>query len=157
MAGAFQLIPDKDKMVDHREYNVVMDIPSAKILVEKCPVPIVWSGFEIGLALPYPHQSILNDFRYVTHHPLAEAYILYMPPPHDRPTWDLTSVLYAVRPDDGYFDLSPAGKVKVADDGLTKFEPTTDGRDRYLVLSEQQKARTLEALRLLSSQPPSAK
>lgn len=155
MAGAFKLIPDKDGMVEHREYNVVMDIPAAKKLVEKCPTPIVWSGFEIGLALPYPHQSILNDFRYVSHHPLAEAYILYMPPPHDRPTWDLTSVLYAVRPSHNYFDLSAAGSVHVAEDGLTKFEAKANGRDRYLILNEQRKSGILEALCLLSSQPPS--
>jgi purine nucleosidase len=157
MAGAFKLIPDKGKMVEHREYNVIMNIPAAQKLVERCPVPVVWSGFEIGLALPYPHQSILNDFRYVEHHPVAEAYVLYMPPPHDRPTWDLTSVLYAIRPDHNYFDLSAAGKVQVADDGLTTFVPVVDGRDRYLVLNEQQKARIVEALRLLSSQPPSVR
>ncbi len=58
---------------------------------------MVWSGFEIGLALPYPHVSIERDYAYVKHHPLAEAYYAYIPPPHDRPTWDLTSVLYAVR------------------------------------------------------------
>jgi inosine-uridine nucleoside N-ribohydrolase len=154
MAGAFKLVPEKDKLVEHREYNVVMDIPSAKKLASKCPVPIVWSGFEIGLALPYPHQSILKDFGYVKHHPLAESYILYMPPPHDRPTWDLTSVLYAVRPDHSYFELSDEGKVIVADDGLTKFDVAAGGRDRYLILAEQQKARIVEALRLLSSQPP---
>jgi purine nucleosidase len=157
MAGAFKLIPDKGKMVEHREYNVIMNIPAAQKLVERCPVPVVWSGFEIGLALPYPHQSILNDFRYVEHHPVAEAYVLYMPPPHDRPTWDLTSVLYAIRPDHNYFDLSAAGKVQVADDGLTTFVPDVDGRDRYLVLGEQQKARIVEALRLLSSQPPTVR
>ncbi len=74
---------------------------------------MVWSGFEIGLTVPYPHQSILKDYRYVEHHPLAEAYILYMPPPHDRPTWDLTSVLYGVRPDHGYYQLSEPGVVAV--------------------------------------------
>lgn len=154
MAGAFQQIPgDKGQPVDHKEYNVVMDIPSAKTLADRWPTPIVWSGFEIGLSLPYPHQSILRDYAYVDHHPLAEAYIVYIPPPHDRPTWDLTSVLYAIRPDDQYFELSPAGRVEVADDGMTTFSP--DGqRDRYLILRDDQKTRAIEAMVLLSSQPP---
>ncbi len=52
---------------------------------------MVWSGFEIGIALAYPHESIERDYRYVEHHPLAEAYYAYEPPPHDRPTWDLTA------------------------------------------------------------------
>jgi inosine-uridine nucleoside N-ribohydrolase len=154
MAGAFQPIPDnRGEVHEHREYNVVQDIPSAQKLVKVWPTDIVWSGFEIGLALPYPHQSILRDYRYVKHHPLSEAYILYTPPPHDRPTWDLTSVLYAVRPDHNYFGLSERGRVEVAEDGLTKWHP--DGRrDRTLVLREGDHARVLEALTLLSSQPP---
>ena len=114
----------------------------------------MWSGFEIGKNLTYPHESIERDFGYVDHHPLAEAYTLYNPPPHNRPTWDLTSVLYAVRPERGYFDLSPTGRVKVADDGLTTFQPVANGRDRHLIITNEHKIRTTEALMLLSSQPP---
>jgi inosine-uridine nucleoside N-ribohydrolase len=155
MAGAFRQIEDgKGHLYDHREYNIVKDIPAAKTLVADWPTPIVWSGFEIGRSLLYPHESILQDYNYVPHHPLAEAYTLYNPPPHDRPTWDLTSVLHAVRADRVYFDLSPAGRVTVADDGLTTFDESVDGRDRYLILRDEQKGRATEALVQLSSQPP---
>lgn len=154
MAGAFEKIPDgKGNWNDHREYNVEQDIPSAKILAEQCDAPMVWSGFEIGLALPYPHVSIERDYGYVPHHPLAEAYYAYSPPPHDRPTWDLTSVLYAVRPDRGYFELSPEGRVTVADDSRTTFTPGMGGKHRFLKLTSDGKPRTLEALMLLSSEP----
>lgn len=155
MAGAFrQIVGDSGHLYDHKEYNIVKDIPAAKYLVKTWPVPIVWSGFEIGKNLRYPHQSILSDYRYVDHHPLPEAYTLYKPPPHDRPTWDLTSVLYGVRPGGDYFDLSPAGRVKVADNGLTTFDESKGGRDRYLIIRDEQKPRATEALILLSSQPP---
>jgi len=155
MAGAFQQIRNnKGQLYDHKEYNIVQDLPSAQTLCRDWPTPIVWSGFEIGISLAYPHQSIAQDYGYVEHHPLAEAYRLYSPPPHDRPTWDLTSVLYAVRPNHGYFDLSPAGRVTVADNGRTSFGEGGD-RDRYLILREEQKPRTLEALAQLASQPPS--
>ncbi|NNE00807.1 MAG: nucleoside hydrolase, partial [Pirellulaceae bacterium] len=155
MAGAFrQKVNKEGQLYDHKEYNIVKDIPAAKALVQDWPTPIIWSGFEIGKNLTYPHESILRDYRYVSHHPLPEAYTLYIPPPHDRPTWDLTSVLQAVRPDHGYFDLSASGRVSVADDGLTTFTESADGRDRYLILQETQKGRAREALVLLSSQPP---
>ena len=36
---------------------------------------------------------------------------MYNPTPHERPTWDLTSALYAVQPDRGFFGLSEAGTV----------------------------------------------
>ncbi|PQO25749.1 nucleoside hydrolase [Blastopirellula marina] len=155
MAAAFQKIPDKTgEPKPYREYNVFKDIPSARRLFSKWPTPIIWSGFEIGLNLTYPHESIERDFDYVAHHPVSEAYVLYNPPPHNRPTWDLTSVLVAVRPDHHYFDLSPAGRVTVLEDGYTTFEPKEGGRDRYLILRDDQKARAIEALTLLSSEPP---
>lgn len=155
MAGAFTKIPnDKGQLYDHREYNVVKDLPSAKSLAENWPTPILWSGFEIGLNLRYPHRSIEQDFRYVDHHPVPEAYVLYNPPPHDRPTWDLTSVLQAVRPDHHYFDLSPAGNVTIDENGLTTHVPAENGRDRFLILRDDQKGRAIEALVQLTSQPP---
>lgn len=155
MAGAFtQIKDDQGKLYDHKEYNVVKDIPAAQKLATQWPTPILWSGFEIGLSLAYPHQSIENDYGYVEHHPLSEAYIRYIPPPHDRPTWDLTSVLQAIRPDHQYFELSPPGTVTVADDSLTTFTSSENGKHRYLVIPDAMKPRTLEALQLLSSEPP---
>jgi purine nucleosidase len=152
MAGSFQPIGDNPR---YREYNVVTDIPSARQVVAQWPTPVVFSGFEIGIAVPYPAVSIERDYGYVQHHPLAEAYRLYNPPPHNRPTWDLTSVLYAAYPDRGYFDLSPPGRVTVEDDGFTRFDPDPAGPHRYLILNDRQKIRVQEALVQLSSQPPS--
>ncbi len=155
MAGAFTQIRGRSgDLYDHKEYNVVKDIAAAQSIASRWPTPIVWSGFEVGLAVPYPHESIELDFGYVEHHPLADAYRLYSPPPHNRPTWDLTSVLYAVRPDHGYFDLSNAGRVTVADDGLTTFAASSDGPHRYLKLTDEQRIRVTEALVQLASQPP---
>ena len=151
MAGAFTAIGADNHF---REFNVVQDIANCKKLADEWPTSVVWSGFEIGIALPYPSESIVKDYGYVADHPLAEAYRRYEAPPHNRPTWDLTSVLYAVHPDRGYFDLSATGRVIVEPDGFTKFEPAADGRHRYLKLNDVQRARVLEALVQLSSQPP---
>jgi hypothetical protein len=151
MAGAFAPI---DGNPGYGEYNVVQDIKSAQNLVRNWPGKIVYSGFEIGIAVPYPAESILKDYLYVEHHPLSESYILYEPPPHNRPTWDLTSVLYAVYPDRAYFGVSEGGKVDFTDDGKTKFEVSTTGTHHYLTLTDVQKIRVIEALVQLSSQPP---
>lgn len=151
MAGAFVPI---DGNPGYGEYNVVQDIKSAQKVADQWPTEIVFSGFEIGIAVPYPAESILQDYRYVPHHPLAESYVLYEPPPHNRPTWDLTSVLYAIYPSRGYFDVSEPGKVSFTDEGKTKFSPESKGLHRYLKLTEAQKVRVIEALVQLSSQPP---
>jgi inosine-uridine nucleoside N-ribohydrolase len=137
------------------EYNVKTDIPSARKVFTEWPSPIVFSGFEIGQALLFPAASIDNDFAWVPDHPVAEAYRSYKPMPYDRPTWDLTAVLYALRPERRYFSLSSVGRVTVDEAGQTIFNPAPDGKDRYLILSDDQKARTLEALILLASQPRS--
>ncbi len=151
MAGNFASNPDPPRPL---EYNVINDVPAFDRLMRDWPTPIVLSGFEIGIAVPYPAVSIERDYGYVAHHPLAEAYRLYEPPPHNRPTWDLTSVLYAVFPDRGYFDLSPPGRVSTEQDGFTRWEACDDGPHRYLQLTALQAARVTEALVQLSSQPP---
>ena len=152
MAGSFQTIRDNNHYI---EYNVKKDIPSAQKLAKDWPTKIVWSGFEIGIAATYPHVSIERAFEYVPHHPVKDGYYAYIPPPHDRPTWDLTAVLYAIQPDRGYFDLSTAGQVTVENDGFTRFTPKKNGRDRFLILDELKLARLREALVQLTSEPPS--
>ena len=136
MAGVFQPIEGNRHFL---EYNVIKDIAGVRALAERWPTSMVYSGFEIGMALPYPAVSIERDYAYVSHHPLAEAYIRRNPPPHNRPTWDLTSVLFAILGDRGYLDRSRTGKVTVATDGFTRFEETPRGNHCYLILRPEQK------------------
>jgi len=62
-----------------------------------------------------------------------------------------------VRPDRGYFSLSPPGRVTVDENGQTHFAESADGKHRYLILAAAQQARTLETLILLASQPAAAR
>ncbi len=136
------------------EYNVKVDVPNARKVIEQWPTPIVFSGWEIGHAIQYPPESIQNDYGYVEHHPIAHAYDLYRGRTNKQPTYDLTSVLWAVRPDRGYFDLSAPGRVIVQDDGFVQFKPEENGPHRYLIATSEQVARVQEALVMLTSQPP---
>ena len=151
MAGMFS---EKNRV---KEYNVWIDSPSAQRVFGEWPTPLVASGFEIGVAIKYPASSIERDFGYVKHHPLKQAYELYQKMPYDRETWDLTSVLYAVRPDRGYFGSSPAGRIRVDAQDVTQFDATEDGRQRFLTVNAEQIARVREALVQLASQPPLAR
>ena len=74
--------------------------------------------------------------------------------PYDRETWDLTAVLYAVRPDHGYFGLSPAGRIRVDAQDVTQFDVVDGGGQRYLTVTAEQIARVREVLIQLASQPP---
>ena len=154
MAGCFGPLPDKHR---HAEANVVNGITAMQRFADNWPksVPVIWSDYRIGLATPFPRVSIARDFGYDPHHIVREAYLLHSGPNHDRPSWDLTSVLYAVRPLDNNFDLSPPGRVTVDDAGFTTFEPAAEGRDRYLILRDDQIDRVIATQRALASQPPS--
>jgi inosine-uridine nucleoside N-ribohydrolase len=135
------------------EYNVRIDVASAKAVFERWPTPIVFSGFEIGRELLYPAASIEHDFAYARPHPIAESYRAYHQMPYDRPTWDLTAALEAVRPERGYFGRSEPGAVLVEPNGVTRFFPGQGDR-RYLRLDPSEQAEILAVLSLLASQPP---
>jgi inosine-uridine nucleoside N-ribohydrolase len=135
------------------EYNVRIDVASAKAVFERWPTPIVFSGFEIGRDLLYPAASIEHDFAYALPHPIAESYRAYQKMPYNRPTWDLTAVLQAVRPNHGYFAASASGTILVEPNGATRFTPGNGDR-RYLRLDPSKRAQILEVMTLLSSQPP---
>ena len=149
MAGAFG-----EKMKGRKEYNIIMDLPASKKLFAEWPTPIVASGWEVGNAIKHPGVSMREDYRYATHHPLREAYHYYRGLDKDQPTYDLTSVLYAVRPDRGYFDLSPRGRIVVEADGTTSFHAAPGGPHRYLLVRPEQIVQVREAQTLLASQPP---
>lgn len=137
------------------EYNIKVDLAASTKLFAEWPTEIVASGFEIGEAVLYPAASIENDFGYVEHHPVADAYRAFEKMPYDRPSWDLTSVLYAVRPERGYFGLSPRGTIRADGEGYTRFTPGEKGKHRFLLLTGEQRVRVTEALVQLASEPPS--
>jgi inosine-uridine nucleoside N-ribohydrolase len=80
MAGAFQTVGWDTR---HLEYNVVKDVPAAQKLAQEWPTPVLWSGYEIGVAAAFPHDVVAQDLGYVKHHPLKEAYYLYTVPAGD--------------------------------------------------------------------------
>lgn len=139
------------------EYNVVKDIPAAKKVFSEWPTVLVTSPFEVGMAIHYPGNSIENDFTWAAEHPLVEAYKCYQEMPYDRPTWDLTSVLYAVE-GPSYFNVSGPGIIEVSDQGTTLFTPEGNGNRYYLSVdslqAEQIKQRFIQ---LITQQPANFK
>jgi inosine-uridine nucleoside N-ribohydrolase len=136
------------------EFNIKADIKAAQKLFAEWPTPIVASGFEVGNELRYPVSSIENDFGYNNNHPVADAYRIAEKMPYDAQCWDPTSVLYAVRPDAGYFKLSEPGTISVSNDGNTKFTPGAGGKHRYLILDPAQKESVIKTFVELASAKP---
>jgi inosine-uridine nucleoside N-ribohydrolase len=136
------------------EFNVFTDAPAFEQLMEDWPTAMVFSGFEVGLQVAYPYQSIEKDFGYLANHPVVEAYHLYLGKAVDRPNWDSTAVLQAIRPDRGYFTLSPPGRVVLGPKSTTVFVPDAAGKCRYLMLDANRAASIRELISALVSEPP---
>lgn len=139
--------------LEHHEYNVVKDLPAAIKVFAEWPTEIVVSPFEVGRAIKYPGESIENDFTWDPKHPMVEAYKAYLPMPYDRPTWDLTSVLYAVE-GDSWFTMSEPGRIEITSEGSSVFTPCPDGNVRYMKVDDAQSAAILARFKeVITSQP----
>ena len=146
MAGNFQK--------PQPEYNVFTDAEAFKDLMRDWPTPMVFSGFEIGLVITYPIESIQHDFAWAADHPVVEAYKVYVGKPDDHPNWDSTAVLDAIRPQRGYFDLSQGGNVALGEKNSTVFTPDANGKCRFLIIKPDQVGRVRELISDLVSEPP---
>lgn len=136
------------------EYNVFTDAESFRDLMKNWPTPIVFSGFEIGLKISFPYEAIAKDFRYAEHHPIVDAYKLYVGKPADHPNWDSTAVLEAIRPDRGYFAFSEPGRVSLGEKNTTVFTRDPKGNCRYLILKPERAEAIRELIATLVSEPP---
>ncbi len=153
MAGSFDFEP-RGPGKERIEYNVKVDIPSAKKVIENWPTELVLSPWYLGNSIKIPAVSMERDYAHSGPSPVQHAYRLYGKMPYDRPCYDLTSVLQAVRPNRGYFSLTLPGKVKVSDAGRTFFAEDEQGHTRVMLANEEQRIRVREAFVFLCSQPP---
>ena len=127
----------------YREFNVVNDVPSCQKVYNEWPTAIYTSPFELGEHILYPAQSIENDFSWTKNHPIVDAYKCYLPNMEDRPTWDLTAVLYAIDPGQ-MFNISPAGRIQVKNKGETIFTPDASGSHYYIYTTAEQRKQILD-------------
>ncbi|HKG08013.1 MAG TPA: nucleoside hydrolase [Pedobacter sp.] len=120
-----------------REFNVEQDAAASFEAFAKWPKPILFSGFEIG-------QHILTGARVAQigtdRNPVAWAY-RYNLKTYDkqvqanRPSWDQTAVLCAVRGPERYFYVNGPGKFVADRQGANTWE--ADGGARHYFLSHK--------------------
>lgn len=156
MAGEFLKSGEKGLHNGKPEWNVKMDIPAARLVMQEWPTLMVVSPYKLGKQLLYPGTSIEQDFDYGAPHPIPYAWKHYLQGAYNRPSWDLVSALYPARPDRGYFNETPLGRVAVDEKGITTFTPDPKGNSIILSAAPQQQARTIEAFTQLASSPPAS-
>lgn len=100
---------------DKVEWNVLMDIPSARRCVSEMPVPVVFAPWEVGghIITGQTLETVPED------HPVRAAYTLYADGQHHtRMSWDLVTVYCAVRSDSPMYERKPM-HVTVNERGVT--------------------------------------
>ena len=111
------------------EWNVEMDIVSAKVVCDTWPTPVIFCPFEVGVNVVT--GKLLMQTADDTN-PVKKSYDLYTNG-NGRSSWDLVTVLFAVRGDWGMWALSPRGRVAIDDAGHSLFTPDTAGMHSYVV------------------------
>lgn len=136
------------------DLNTQTDVAAARRVLAEWPTPVYVVGREVGEQLPFPGASIEKDFAWTPDHPVVDAYKAYRAMPYDAPATDVAAVLYAIKPQEGYFKVSEPGTITVRDDGSTLFSASAQGRHRYLMVDPAQKERVLKTYTEVASAKP---
>ncbi len=123
-----------EEMGRFKEFNVVKDSAASVKAFNGWPVPILFSGFEIGwkihTGLPLLHNPA------IVHSPVKDVFARSIPmDPNDkngRMSWDETAVLVAVRGYKKYFNIVK-GNIVCHPNGTNGWDRNGQ-RDAYLVL-----------------------
>ena len=112
------------------EWNVEMDLTSARLILETWPGEINLLGWEAGadvIALREPHALSPEN-------PVAQAYRLYAGGA-GRSSWDLCTVQWTMLPNCPFYDPSAPGLVTLDAQGVSRWRPMPGGRHRFLSLA----------------------
>jgi inosine-uridine nucleoside N-ribohydrolase len=113
------------------EWNIYADIPAAQTVCGEWPGELVFTSHEIG-NWTITLRGINDDENRKNVNPTAHSYFVH----HGkggRESWDLTAILYAVRPEAGYWNLHPWGRISVDEKGVTGFRREENGKHSYLM------------------------
>jgi hypothetical protein len=129
------------------------DAVALRKVIAEWPTPIFFCPKTVGDELRFPGAILDKAFSWTQIHPVVDAYKAYKPMPYDAPLYDLAATHYAVHPDAGFFTLSAAGNISVADDGGMKFTPGT-GTVKAIAINPAKKDALLTMLIAAATEKP---
>ena len=125
---------------------------TAQRVIETWPTEIVFSGSEIGSGVMT--GSVLE--KSLPENPVARAYELYPGTNNhgERASWDLTAVLYAVRPDAGLWRVRRDRHIEVFPDGTVTWHPGAVNPGRAFLVEKVAPERIEKMLDALLARAP---
>lgn len=93
-----------------KEFNIICDIEAGKAVLEDIGVPVIYSGFEIGIEIRtgFPVEMDFDTSK----NPIARSYRLYSETGVNA-SFDLTAVQFAFMGEKEFYSLSEAGRISV--------------------------------------------
>lgn len=150
MAGRFfeawpEPIVIGDNYVVNAEWNVKCDIKAAQTVCDLWPAELVFCSYEIGL--PMITCGGLQT-RGPKGNPVRTCYESWSSKDGGgavgRESWDGATMLYAIRPEAGYWNLYPYGRLRVDDVGVSSWHEEAGGRQTFL--TEKMPYKEVEAI-----------
>jgi len=113
------------------DYNFLQAIDFSMKFFELLPpeVDIVFSPGEVGDPLDYRPELVISDMDWTDLHPIKWTY-QFLNCNTGQKMWDPQAVIQAVE-GDGFYRLSPRGRVTLTRNGETIFTPDPEGNARY--------------------------
>ena len=129
MAGIF------DPAVTRIEWNIHLDIPAAKVVAERSPVPVVFLPSETGTDI-ITGGPMLDAYGEGT--PLSLSFCRFpgVLKKGGRSSWDPATALYVVEGCGEYFTETPCGTVSISEEGKSIY--TADGMRKHSILHVRQ-------------------
>lgn len=117
------------------EFNIISNIKVAQEVCRDWPGELVFCSYEAGLYIITGKHLAAGGRE---DNPIKYAYSLHSGF-SGRESWDLVTMLYAVRPDAGYWALHEYGRITVDDEGVTTWYRDEKCRHTYLLYKEDHK------------------
>lgn len=137
------------------DYNLKQDKDNARVLINGWTTPIYYSPMEVGQAVDYPGELVLEDLKDQPLNPIRAVYEKCFTNTGQR-MWDVCAVLQLTNPE--LFELSEQGVAHVDENIVVTFTPDSLGHDWHQKkLTEAGAAKVLKHLRNVTRQQPACK
>lgn len=135
MAGCFEQAAAPGMELRHVEWNVEMDVPAARTVLERWHTEMAWCGWEQGVRVISGRTLSLLS----AENPVRRAYELHGSAA-GRFSWDLLTVQHVCCPDCELTSEGEPGTVIMDADGHTEFRAHEGGRHHVLRLARAPEA-----------------
>ncbi len=140
MGGSFTEKDSQGRLM--AEFNANVDAKATQKMIKLCPVPVVFSPFELGNNA-ITGRPVIEAFGMST--VLSASFLSYASAKNGRHSWDPMTAVYAVEGCGEFFEEISRGTVAVDSEGRTLMTESADGAHSIISVKQNNKASEQQA------------